>query len=150
MDIFENGIMHRVKELGCKAIYHEINGSVSVTYGSAHIAEISFRTADKISGLTDEETEKFLHVKRLCANVSNYYETYENGEPINIPDFSDEYRVIYSIGSAKMAARFDRTSRFEFITWSDYEYPRFYDSYNEAREKYVVISGLIDAERVFR
>lgn len=149
MNIFENEIMRRVKELGCKAIYHEINGSISITYGGAHIAEISYGTADKIAGLTDEETEKFLHIKRLCENVSNYCEAYENGEPINIPDFSDGYRVIYSVGSAKMAARFDRASGFEFITWSDYEYPRFYESYDEARKTFAVLSGLVDAERVF-
>lgn len=149
MNIFENEIMLRIKELGCKAIYHEINGSISVTYGGVHIAEISFGTADKIAGLTDEETEKFLHIKRLCENISNYCEAYENGEPINIPDFSDGYRVIYSVGGAKMAARFDRASGFEFITWSDYEYPRFYESYDEAREKFAVLSGLVDSERLF-
>lgn len=149
MNIFEKEIMRRVKELDCKAIYHEINGSISVTYDGVHIAEISFGTADKVSGLTDEETKKFLHIKRLCENVANYCEAYESGEPIDIPDFSDGYRVIFSVGNAKMAARFDRASGFEFIIWSDYEYPRFYEDYNEACGKYAVLSGLVDAERVF-
>lgn len=106
-------------------------------------------TAEKSTGLNDDETEKFLHVKRLCDNVANYCEAYENGEPIDIPDHSDGFRVIYSVGSAKMAARFDRTVGFEFITWSDSKYPRFYENYDEAREKFAVLSGLVDSERVF-
>ena len=149
MNYFENEIMRRVKELDCSAVYREQNDEISVMYDGAKIAEISYETAEKISGITNEESEKFLHIKRLCANVANYCAAYENGEPINIPNFSDGYRIIYRVGGAEMAARFDRKSGFEFVVWSDEEYPDFFANYDKAREKFAVLSGLVDSERVF-
>lgn len=149
MNYFENEIMHRVKELDCSVIYREQNEEISVMYDGVKIAEISYETAEKISGISDEESEKFLHIKRLCKNVSNYCAAYENGEPINIPNFSDGYRIIYQVGGAEMAARFDRKSGFEFVVWSDEEYPDFFASYDKAREKFSVLSGLVDREKIF-
>ncbi len=55
MNYFENEIMHRVKELDCSAIYREQNEEISVMYDGVKIAEISYETAEKISGITDEE-----------------------------------------------------------------------------------------------
>lgn len=149
MNYFENEIMRRVKELDCSAVYREQNDEISVMYDGVKIAEISYETAEKISGITDEESEKFLHIKRLCANVSNYCNAYEIGEPINIPNFSDGYRIIYRVGGAEMAARFDRKSGFEFVVWSDNENPVFFVSYDKAREKFAALSGLIDREKIF-
>lgn len=149
MNFFENEIMRRVKELDCSAVYREHNDEISVMYDGVKIAEISYETAEKISGNTDEESEKFLHIKRLCKNVSNYCAAYENGEPINIPNFSDGYRIIYQVGGAEMAARFDRKSGFEFVVWSDEEYPDFFVSYDKAREKFAILSGLVDREKIF-
>ncbi len=149
MNYFENEIMRRVKELDCSAVYREQNDEISVMYDGAKIAEISYETAEKISGITNEESEKFLHIKRLCANVSNYCAAYENGEPINIPNFSDGYRIIYRVGGAEMAARFDRKSGFEFVVWSCEEYPCFFSNYDKAREKFAVLSGLVDREKIF-
>lgn len=149
MNYFENEIMRRVKELDCSAVYRERDNEISVMYDGVKIAEISYETAEKISGISDEESEKFLHIRRLCANVSNYCNAYENGEPINIPDFSDGYRIIYQVGGAEMAARFDRKSGFEFVVWSCEEYPDFFANYDKAREKFAVLSGLVDREKIF-
>lgn len=149
MDIFEKEIMRRVREFDCKAVYHEGRGSISVLYDGVQIAEIRYRTAEKTLGITDEESEKFLHIKRLCTNVSNYCAAYENGKPIKIPDFSDGYRIIYRVGGAEIAARFDRKSGFEFVVWSDDEYPDFFASYDKAREKFALLSGLVDREKIF-
>ena len=149
MNFFENEIMRRVKELDCSAVYRERDTGISVMYDGVKIAEISCETAEKISGITNEESEKFLHIKRLCANVSNYCAAYENGEPINIPNFSDGYRIIYQVGGAEMAARFDRKSGFEFVVWNDDENPDFFVSYDKAREKFAVLSGLVDREKIF-
>lgn len=149
MNIFEKEIIRGVKELDCKAIYREENGSISVTYDDVHIAEIK---GGKITGkalLAEEEHEKYLHFKRLHTNVSNYCTAYENGEPINDPNFSDGYRIIYRVGNAKMAARYDRKSGFEFVVWSDDESPDFFVSYDKAREKFAILSGLVDRERIF-
>lgn len=149
MNYFENEIMRRIKELDCSAVYREHNDEISVMYDGVKIAEISYETAEKISGITDEGSEKFLHIKRLCANVSNYCAAYENGKPIKIPDFSDGYRIIYRVGGAEIAARFDRKSGFEFVVWSDDEYPDFFANYDKAREKFAVLSGLVDREKIF-
>lgn len=149
MNIFEKEIMRRIKELDCSAVYREQNNEIFVMYDGVKIAEIRYRTAEKTLGITDEESEKFLHIKRLCANVSNYCAAYENGKPIKIPDFSDGYRIIYRVGGAEIAARFDRKSGFEFVVWSDDEYPVFFANYDKAREKFAVLSGLVDSERVF-
>ncbi len=48
-----------------------------------------------------------------------------------------------------MAARFDRKSGFEFVVWSDEEYPCFFANYDKAREKFAVLSGLVDREKIF-
>ena len=48
-----------------------------------------------------------------------------------------------------MAARFDRKSGFEFVVWSDDEYPDFIASYDKAREKFAILSGLVDREKIF-
>lgn len=149
MNYFENEIMRRVKEFDCKAIFREENNSVSVTYDGVHIAEIRGGRVEQKPILSGEEYEKFLHIKRLCANVSNYCAAYENGEPINIPNFSDGYRIIYQVGGAEMAARFDRKSGFEFVVWSCEEYPCFFSNYDKAREKFAVLSGLVDREKIF-
>ena len=148
MNYFENEIMRRVKEFDCKAIFREENNSVSVTYDGVHIAEIRGGRVEQKPILSGEEYEKFLHIKRLCANVSNYCAAYENGEPINIPNFSDGYRIIYQVGGAEMAARFDRKSGFEFVVWSDEEYPDFFANYDKAREKFAILSGLVDREMI--
>jgi len=149
MNYFENEIMRRVKELDCSAVYKERESGVSVTYDGVHIAEIRGGKVEQKPILSSEEHEKFLHIKRLCANVSNYCAAYENGESINIPNFSDGYRIIYQVGGAKMAARFDRKSGFEFVVWSDEEYPCFFASYDKAREKFAILSGLADREKIF-
>ena len=149
MNYFENEIMRRVKELDCSAVYKEQNDEISVMYDGVKITKISCETAEKISGITDEESEKFLYIKRLCKNVSNYCTAYENGEPINIPNFSDGYRIIYRVGGAEMAARFDRKSGFGFVVWSCEEYPCFFSNYDKAREKFAVLSGLVDREKIF-
>ncbi len=149
MNIFEKEIIRSVKELDCKAIYREGNGSISVTYDGVHIAEIKGGKIDGMALLSKEEHEKLLHVKRLCANVLNYCTAYENGEPINDPNFSDGYRIIYRVGNAKMAARYERISGFEFVVWSDDENPDFFVSYDKARGKFAILSGLVDRERIF-
>ena len=149
MNYFENEIMRRVKELDCSAVYKEQNDEISVMYDGVKIAKIRYNSAEKISGISDEESEKFLHIKRLCANVSNYCAAYENGEPINIPNFSDGYRIVYQVGGAKMAARFDRKSGFEFVVWNDDENPDFFVNYDKAREKFAILSGLVDREKIF-
>ena len=149
MNIFEKEIIRRVKELDCKAVYREGNGSISVTYDGKQIAEIR---DGKINGMTlfaEEEHEKYLHVKRLCVNVLNYCTAYENGEPINDPNFSDGYHIIYRVGSTKMAARYDRKSGFEFVVWNGDENPDFFVNYDKARERFAILSGLVDRERVF-
>ena len=48
-----------------------------------------------------------------------------------------------------MAARFDRKSGFEFVVWSCEEYPCFFSNYDKAREKFAVLSGLVDREKIF-
>lgn len=149
MNIFEKEIIRRVKELDCKAIYREGNRSISVAYDGVHIAEIRDGKIKGVPDVSEEEHEKFLHVKRLCANVLNYCTAYENGEPINDPNFSDGYRIIYRVGNAKMAARYDRISGFEFVVWSDDENPDFFVSYDMARERFAILSGLVDRERIF-
>ena len=149
MNIFEKEIVRRVKELDCKAVYREGNGSISVTYDGKQIAEIRDGKIIGTALLAEEEHEKYLHVKRLCANVSNYCTAYENGEPIKDPNFSDGYRIIYRVGNAKMAARYDRKSGFEFVVWNGDENPDFFASYDKARERFAIISGLVDRERVF-
>lgn len=116
MNIFEKEIMRRVKGLDCSAVYREQNDEISVIYDGVIIAEICYNFAEKIPGITDEESEKFFHIKRLCENISNYCEAYENGKPINIPDFSDGYRVIYHVGTAEMAARYDTRTAAEHMT----------------------------------
>ncbi len=149
MNIFEKEIMRRVKECDCDAVYRERDNSVSVTYDETKIAKIRDGKCEKTFELTDEEFKKFLHVKRLCENVSNYCSSYENGEPINIPNFSDGYRIIYQVGGAKMAARFDRKSGFEFVIFNGDESLNFFVNYDDAREKFAALSGLIDREKIF-
>ena len=149
MNIFEKEIMRRVKELDCSAVYRERGDCVSVIFDGEIIAEIRDKKIEKIVDLGEQESEIFLRIRRLCANVSNYCSAYEKGEPINIPDFLDGYRIIYSIGNAKMAARYDRKSGFEFVVWSGDENPEFFINYDKAREKFAVISGLVDCEKIF-
>ncbi len=48
-----------------------------------------------------------------------------------------------------MAARFDRKSGFEFVVWSCEEYPCFFANYDKAREKFAILSGLVDREKIF-
>lgn len=113
------------------------------------VAEIRDKKIEKIAELGEQESEIFLHIRRLCANVSNYCTSYEKGEPINIPDFSDGYRRIYKIGETCLAARYDRKSGFEFVVWSGDENPGFFINYDKAREKFAIISGLVDREKIF-
>ena len=149
MNIFEQEIMRRVKELDCKAVYHENDNSVSVIFDGNIIAEIHGDTAEKIGSLDEQENEIFLHIERLCRNVANYCTAYENGEPIKNPNLSDGFRRLFKIGKAEMAARYDRKSGFEFVVWSDNENPDFFVSYDKAREKFATLSGLIDSEKIF-
>lgn len=149
MNIFEQEIMRRVKEHDCKAVYHENDNSVSVTFDGNIIAEIHGNTAEKKGSLDEQENEIFLHIERLCRNVANYCTAYENGEPIKNPNLSDGFRRLFKIGNAKMAARYDRKSGFEFVVWSDNKNPDFFVSYDKAREKFAALSGLIDSEKIF-
>ena len=149
MNILEHEIMRRVKELDCKAVYHENDNSVSVTFDGNIIAEIHGDTAEKKGSLDEQESEIFLHIERLCRNVANYCTAFENGEPINSSNLSDGFRRIFKIGNAEMAARYDRKSGFEFVVWSDNENPDFFVSYDKAREKFAALSGLIGREKVF-
>lgn len=149
MNIFEKEIMRRVKELDCSAVYRERESCVSVTYDGVQIAEICGGQVKQMPILSAEEREKFLHIKRLCADVMNYCTAYENGEPINIPNFSDGYRIIYRIEKSRMVARYDRKSGFEFVVWSDETNPDFFANYDKAREKFAMLSGLVDSECVF-
>lgn len=149
MNIFEQEIMRRVKELDCKTVYHENVNSVSVTFDGNIIAEIHGDTAEKKGLLDEQESEIFLHIERLCGNVANYCTAYENGEPIKNPNLSDGFRRLFKIGKSEMAARYDRKSGFEFVVWSDNENPDFFVSYDKAREKFAVLSGLIDSEKIF-
>lgn len=149
MNIFEKEIMRRVKELDCNAVYHENDNSVSVTFDGNIVAEIHGNTAEKKGSLDEQESEIFLHIKQMCTNVANYCTAYENGEPIKNPNLSDGFRRLFKIGKAEMAARYDRKSGFEFVVWSDNENPDFFVSYDKAREKFAVLSGLIDSEKIF-
>ncbi len=149
MNIFEKEIMQRVKELNCGAVYHENDNSVSVTFDGNIIAEIRGEIPEKTGELDVQESEIFLHIRRLCVNVANYCAAYENGEPIKNPNLSDGFRRIFKIGKAEMAARYDRKSGFEFVVWGDNENPDFFVSYDKAREKFAALSGLIDREKIF-
>lgn len=149
MNIFEKEIMRRVKDLDCGAVYHENNHGVSVTFDGNIIAEIRGDAAEKIGSLDKQESEIFLHIKRLCRNIANYCAAYENGEPIKNPNLSDGFRRLFKIGKTEMAARYDRKSGFEFVVWSDNENPDFFISYDKAREKFAALSGFIDREKIF-
>ena len=149
MNIFEKEIMRRVKELDCNAVYHENDNSVSVTFDGNIIAEIRGEIPQKTGELDVQENEIFLHIKRLCRNIANYCAAYENGEPIKNPSLSDGFRRLFKIGKAEMAARYDRKSGFEFVVWGDNENPDFFVGYDKAREKFAVLSGLIDREKIF-
>lgn len=149
MNIFEKEIMRRVKELDCGAVYRERGDCVSVLFDGEIIAEIRDKKVEKIADLGEQESEIFLRIRRLCGNVSNYCSAYEKGGPINIPDFSDGYRRIYKIGDTSLAARYDRKSGFEFVVWSGDENPDFFINYDKAREKFAIISGLVDREKIF-
>lgn len=149
MNIFEKEIMRRVKECDCGTVYRERGNSVSVTYDGTKIAKIHDGKCEKTSELFGEESEKFLRINRLCENVSNYCSAYENGKPVNIPNFSDGYRIIFRVGKAKMAAQYDRKLGFEFVVWSDNENSDFFVSYDKAREKFAILSGLVDREKIF-
>lgn len=149
MNIFEKEIMRQVKELDCAAVYRENSNSVSVSFDGNIIAEIHGDTAKKKGSLDEQENEIFLHIERLCRNIANYCTAYENGEPIINPNLSDGFRQLFKIGNAEMAARYDRKSGFEFVVWNDNESPDFFVSYDKAREKFAVLSGLIDREKIF-
>ena len=149
MNTFEKEIMRLVKELDCNAVYRENDNSVSVTFDGNIIAEIRGEIPEKTGELDVQESEIFLHIKRLCRNITNYCAAYENGEPIKNPNLSDGFRRLFKIGKTEMAARYDRKSGFEFVVWGDNENPDFFVSYNKAREKFAVLSGLIDREKIF-
>lgn len=149
MNIFEKEIMRRVKELDCNAVYRESDNSISVIFDGNIIAEIRGKISEKMGELDVQESEIFLHIERLCANVANYCAAYENGEPIKNPNLSDGFRRLFKIGKAEMATRYDRKSGFEFVVWSDNENPDFFVSYDKAREKFAALSGLIDREKIF-
>ena len=149
MNIFEKEIMQRVKELDCGAVFRESDNSVSVNFDGNIIAEIRGDTAEKIGSLDKQESEIFLHIERLCGNISNYCVAYEKGEPIKNPNLSDGFRRLFKIGKAEMAVRYDRKSGFEFVVWNGNENPDFFVSYNKAREKFAALSGLIDREKIF-
>lgn len=149
MNIFEREIMRRVKEHDCNAVYHENDNSVSVTFDGNIIAEIDGDTAEKKGSLDEQESEIFLHIERLCGNVANYCTAYEKSDPIKNPNLSDGFQRLFKIGKAEMAARYDRKSGFEFVVWSDNENPDFFVSYDKAREKFAVLSGLIDRKKIF-
>lgn len=149
MNIFEKEIMRRVKELDCGAAYHESDNSISVTFDGNIIAEVRGYVAEKIGSLDKQESEIFLHIEQLCRNIANYCVAYENGEPIKNLSLSDGFRRLFKIGKAEMAARYDRKSGFEFVVWGDNENPDFFVGYDKAREKFAVLSGLIDREKIF-
>lgn len=149
MNIFEKEIMRRVKELDCGAVYHKNDNSVSVTFDGNIIAEIRGDAAEKIGSLDKQESEIFLHIERLYRNIANYCTAYENGDPIKNPNLSDGFRLLFKIGKAEMAARYERKSGFEFVVWSDNENPDFFISYDKAREKFAALSGLVDREKIF-
>ena len=149
MNTFEKEIMRLVKELDCNAVYRENDNSVSVTFDGNIIAEIRGEIPEKTGELDVQESEIFLHIKRLCRNITNYCAAYENGEPIKNPNLSDGFRRLFKIGKTEMAARYDRKSGFEFVVWSDNENPDFFISYDKAREKFAALSGLVDREKIF-
>lgn len=149
MNIFEKEIMRRVKECDCDAVYRERGNSVFVTYDSKKIAEIRDGKCEKMPELTVEESEKFLRIRQLFGNISNYCSAYENGEPIKNPNLSDGFRQLFQIGKTKMAASYNRKSGFEFVVWSGDKNPEFFVNYDDAREKFAVLSGLVDGEKIF-
>ncbi|MDE7399985.1 MAG: hypothetical protein K2N06_10720 [Oscillospiraceae bacterium] len=149
MNIFEKEIMRRVKKCDCDAVYRERDNSVSVMYDGEKIAEIRDGKCEKTSDLTGEESEKFLQIRRLFGNISNYCAAYENGEPIKNPNLSDGFRLLFQIGKSEMAASYNRKSGFEFVVWNGDENPDFFVNYDDACEKFAVISGLVDGEKIF-
>lgn len=149
MNIFEKEIMRRVKECDCDAVYRERDNSVSVMYDGEKIAEIRSGKCEKSSDLTGEESEKFFRVRRLFGNISNYCSAYENGEPIKNPNLSDGFRRLFQIGKAEMAASYKRKSGFEFVVWSGDENSEFFVNYDDACEKFAILSGLVDSEKIF-
>ena len=156
MNIFEKEIMRRVKELDCAAVYRENSNVVSVFFDGNIIAEIRGEIPQKAGELDDHESEIYLHLHRLCGNIANCCAAYEKGEPIKNPNISDGFSVelcsmrrLFKIGKAEMAARYDRKSGFEFVVWSGNENPDFFVSYDNAREKFAVLSGLVDREKIF-
>ena len=149
MNIFEKEIMRRVKECDCEAVYRERGNSVFVTYDGEKIAEIRDGKCEKMSELSGEESEKFFRINRLCGNISNYCAAYKNGEPIKNPNLSDGFRRLFQIGKAEMAASYNRKSGFEFVVWSGDENPEFFVNYDDAREKFTVLSRLVDGEKIF-
>lgn len=149
MNIFEKEIMRRVKECDCDAVYRERGNSVSVTYDGKRIAEIRSGKCEKSSDLTGEESEKFLHIRRLFGNISNYCAAYEKGEPIKNPNLSDGFRRLFQIGKTKMAASYNRKSGFEFVVWNGDVNPEFFENYDDACEKFAILSGLVDGEKIF-
>ncbi len=149
MNIFEKEIMRRVKELDCTAVYRENSNSVSVSFDGNIIAEIHGDTAEKKGSLDEQESEIFLHIERLYGNVANYCAAYEKGESIKNPNISDGFRRLFKIGKVEMAARYDRKSGFEFVVFNGDENLEFFENYDNAREKFAVLSGLVDREKVF-
>lgn len=149
MNIFQKEIIRRVKECDCDAVYRERGNSVSVTYDGKRIAKIRDGKCEKMSELSGEESEKFLRIRRLFGNISNYCAAYENGNPIKNPDLSDGFRQLFEIGKTKMAASYNRKSGFKFVVWSNDENPEFFVNYDDAREKFAVLSGLVEREKLF-
>ena len=149
MNIFEKEIMRRVKECDCGAVYRERGNSVSVTYDGTKIAEIHDGKCEKMSELSGEESEKFLRIRSLFGNISNYCAAYEKGEPIKNPNLSDGFRQLFEIGKTKMAASYNRKSGFEFVVWNGDENPEFFVNYDDACEKFAILSVLVDGEKIF-